>query len=111
MTAIQEIIIKVPSNIAEAYSRATDIQRQQIAVKIGIMLTGVMSEKADAIDRLKQQMNDISSEATINGLTPEILESILNKNRCESVYLRCECFGKCPIVQAKQSSSGIRPSR
>jgi hypothetical protein len=45
------------------------------------MLTGVMSEKAAAIDRLKQQMNDISSEATANGLTPEILESILNKNR------------------------------
>jgi hypothetical protein len=33
MTAIQEIIIKVTSNIAEAYSRATDIQRQQVAVK------------------------------------------------------------------------------
>jgi hypothetical protein len=81
MSAIQEITIKVPSDIAEAYSRATDSQRQQIAVKIGVMLTRVMSEKEAAIDRLKQQMNDISSEATSNGLTPEILESILNENR------------------------------
>jgi hypothetical protein len=81
MSAIQEITIKVPSDIAEAYSRATDSQRQQIAVKIGVMLTRVMSEKEAAIDRLKQQMNDISSEATANGLTPEILESILNENR------------------------------
>jgi hypothetical protein len=80
MSAIQEITIKVPSDIAEAYSKATDSQRQQIALKIGVMLTGVMSEKEIAIDRIKQQMDDISREATANGLTPEILASILNEN-------------------------------
>jgi hypothetical protein len=80
MSAIQEITIEVPSDIAEAYSKATDSQRQQIALKIGVMLTGVMSEKEIAIDRIKQQMDDISREATANGLTPEILASILNEN-------------------------------
>lgn len=80
MSAIQEITIRVPSDIAEAYSRATDSQRQQIALKIGVMLTGVMSEKETAIDRIKQQMDDISREATANGMTPEILASILNEN-------------------------------
>jgi hypothetical protein len=44
-----------------------------------------MSEKEIAIDRIKQQMNDISKEATANGMTPEILASILNENRSESV--------------------------
>ncbi len=39
-----------------------------------------MSEKEIAIDRIKQQMNDISKEATANGMTPEILASILNEN-------------------------------
>jgi hypothetical protein len=80
MSAIQEITIEVPSDIAEAYSKATDSQRQQIALKIGVMLTGVMSEKEIAIDRIKQQMDDISREATANGMNPEILASILNDN-------------------------------
>ena len=39
-----------------------------------------MSEKEIAIDRIKQQMNDMSKEATENGLTPEILASILSEN-------------------------------
>ena len=81
MSAIKEITVKVPSDLAEAYSRITDSQRQQIEAKIGAILTGLMSEKKDAIDLIKQQMNEISSEATANGLTPEILESILNENR------------------------------
>ena len=37
-----------------------------------------MSKKEIVIDRIKQQMNDISKEATANGMTPEILASILN---------------------------------
>lgn len=44
-----------------------------------------MSKKEIVIDRIKQQMNDISKEATANGMTPEILASILNENRSESV--------------------------
>jgi hypothetical protein len=44
-----------------------------------------MSEKEILIDQIKQQMNDISKEATANGMTPEILASILNDNRSESV--------------------------
>jgi hypothetical protein len=80
MSVIQEITIAVPSDIAEAYSRATDSQRQQIALKIGVLLTGTMSEKEIAVDRIKQRMDDISREATANGMTPEILASILNEN-------------------------------
>jgi hypothetical protein len=44
-----------------------------------------MSEKEIVIDRIKQQMNDISKEATANGMTPEILASILNEDRSESL--------------------------
>jgi hypothetical protein len=44
-----------------------------------------MSEKEILIDQIKQQMDDISKEATANGMTPEILASILNDNRSESV--------------------------
>ena len=73
MSAIGEITVKVPSDLAEAYSRATDSQRQQIEAKIGAMLTGLMSEKKDAIDLIKQQMNEISSEATANVFVSAII--------------------------------------
>ncbi len=39
-----------------------------------------MSEKEIAIDRIKQRMDDMSKEATENGMTPEILASILNED-------------------------------
>jgi biopolymer transport protein ExbD len=81
MSAIKEITVKVPSDVAEAYNRATESQRQQIAVSIGTILTLSMGDKEEKITLLKQKMNDISAEAAANGLTAEILESILNEHR------------------------------
>jgi hypothetical protein len=54
MAAIEKIAIEVSSEVAEAYRSAT------------------------AIDRLKQTMDEIGNEAAANGLTPDILESILS---------------------------------
>jgi hypothetical protein len=42
------------------------------------MLRSATGSRQEAIDRLKQTMDEIGKEATANGLTPEILESILN---------------------------------
>ena len=81
MSATKEITVKVPSDVAEAYNRASESERQRIAVSIGAILTVSMGEKEKKITLLKQQMNDMSTEAAANGLTPEILESILNENR------------------------------
>jgi hypothetical protein len=78
MAAVEEIPIQVTSAVAAAYRSATETERLQIATRIGLMLKVATGSKPDAVDCLKQTMNDISSEAGANGLTPEILESILN---------------------------------
>ncbi len=78
MAAIEKIAIEVPSTVAAAYRRATDSERQKIANRIGLMLRASKVSKQESIGLLKQTMDSISDEATANGLTPEILESILN---------------------------------
>ena len=78
MAAIEKITVEVPSEVAEVYRSATETERLQIATRIGLMLRSATSNRQDAINCLKQTMNEISNEAVTNGLTPEILESILN---------------------------------
>jgi uncharacterized protein YbjQ (UPF0145 family) len=78
MAAVEKIAIEVPLAVAEAYRSATEPERLQIATRIGVMLRVATGGRQDAIDRLKQTMDEIGNEAVANGLTPEILESILN---------------------------------
>jgi hypothetical protein len=78
MAAIEKIAIEVSSEVAEAYRSATATERLQIATRIGLMLRSATGSRQEAIDRLKQTMDEIGNEAAANGLTPEILESILN---------------------------------
>jgi hypothetical protein len=78
MAVVEKIAIEVPIEIAEAYRSATETERLQIAARIGLMLRSSIGSRQDAVDRLKQTMDDVSNDAVANGLTPEILESILN---------------------------------
>ena len=78
MSAIEEITIKVPQEIAEVYRKATEDEQQQIAMRIGVILKSSMRSKSEALARLRQTMDEISGEVTAKGLTPEILESILH---------------------------------
>ena len=78
MSSVEKIVVEVPSEVAEAYRSATATERLQIATRVGLMLRSATSDRQEVIDRLKQTMNEIGNEAVTNGLTPEILESILN---------------------------------
>jgi hypothetical protein len=78
MAAIEKIAVEVPSEVAEAYRSATASQLSQIATRIGLMLRSTTISGQDAARRLKQTIDEIGNEAVTNGLTPEILESILN---------------------------------
>ncbi|WP_179049236.1 hypothetical protein [Nostoc sp. TCL26-01] len=78
MITKEEITIKVPSEIAEAYRNATEDEREQIEARIAVLLKSSMTSKQDAIDKLRQTMDEIGRRAVQRGLTPEILESILN---------------------------------
>jgi glycerate-2-kinase len=79
MITKEEITIKVPLEVAEAYRNATEEEREQLQLKIAtIMQSQFTTSKQEAIARLRNTMDEISQEAQERGLTPEILESILN---------------------------------
>ncbi|GAX34159.1 hypothetical protein [Nodularia sp. NIES-3585] len=81
MITPEEITIKVPSEIAEAYRNATEEEKKQLQLKIAaIMQSEFTTPKQEAIARLRNTMDQASLEAQERGLTPEILESILHND-------------------------------
>ncbi|WP_202896004.1 hypothetical protein [Iningainema tapete] len=74
----EEITIKVPSEVAESYRNATEEEREQIEARIAVLLKSSMTSRLEAIAKLRQTMDEIGTRAVQRGLTPEILESILN---------------------------------
>ncbi|MCC5603724.1 hypothetical protein [Nostoc favosum] len=78
MITNEEITIKVPSEVAEAYRNATEDEREQIEARLAVLLKSSMTSKQEAIAKLRQTMDEIGRRAAERDLTPEILESILN---------------------------------
>jgi hypothetical protein len=78
MATTEEIIIEVPSEIAEAYRQATKEEQEQIQLKFAsIMQLKLLNYRQDAVQRLRKIMDEVSKEAQAQGLTTEILDSIL----------------------------------
>lgn len=80
MTDLKEITIKVPIDIAEHYRNADDLEKLQIETKIAFVLKNQLLSKTSAMNKLHETMTEIGTKAVDNGLTPEILSSILNDN-------------------------------
>ncbi len=81
MITKDEIIIKVPFEVAEAYRNATEEEREQLQLKIAAMIQSQFTTKKQVtLARLRNTMDKASQEAQERGLTPEILESILNND-------------------------------
>ncbi|MBW4676727.1 MAG: hypothetical protein KME52_22760 [Desmonostoc geniculatum HA4340-LM1] len=78
MITREEITIKVPSEAAQAYRKATEEEREQIEARIALLLKSSMKSRQQAITKFRQTMDEIGTRAVERGLTPEILESILN---------------------------------
>jgi len=79
MITKEEITIKVPFELAQAYRNATEEEREQLQLKIAaIMQFQFTTKRQESIARLKNTMDKASLEAQERGLTPDILESILN---------------------------------
>lgn len=73
---MQEITIKVSPEVAEAYQSASPQERKKIQAIVSILL----QKKVDKdVVFLRKLMDEISDRARSRGLTPEILESILNQ--------------------------------
>ncbi len=73
---MQTITLEVSPEIAQAYQFASLEERQQIQQIVSLLLK---KEKENDIDFLRKIMDEISDRATARGLTPEILESIINE--------------------------------
>ena len=73
---IEEITIKVSPKVAQAYQKATQREKQSLATLVSLFLAEDANEKVDFLGKL---MDEISDRAVSRGLTPEILETILNE--------------------------------
>lgn len=69
------ITLEVKPEIAAAYQAVSSAEREQITKIVSLLL---QNPKESDLAFLRRIMDDISDKAEANGLTPEILESILN---------------------------------
>jgi hypothetical protein len=76
METMQEIKIEVNPEIAEAYQSASPQERKKIQAIVSILLQKQVDKD---VAFLRELMDEISERARARGLTPEILESILNE--------------------------------
>jgi putative lipase involved disintegration of autophagic bodies len=75
-----EIKIKVPLDIAQNYWNATEEERQKIEEKIAFYIQSSNLSRKESLDKLYKTMDTIGKKAQERGLTPEILESLLNED-------------------------------
>lgn len=69
---MESITIQVDPELAQAYRDADSEKQQKIAIFLNIMLKKAVNQKP-----LLEIMQEASQQAIANGMTPEILESIL----------------------------------
>ena len=71
----ETITVTVDSEVAEKYRSASDMDRRRMDFLINSHLRRLMGPRMP----LEEIMRDLSREAQENGLTPEILQSILDE--------------------------------
>jgi len=72
---MEEITIRVDPKAAQAYRAASEQERRNLDVLLSLRLQDALTPGGS----LKDLMRDISRKAQERGLTPEILESILDE--------------------------------
>lgn len=71
---METISIQVDADVARAFQSAQPEQQQKIQALVSLWLKRAMSAT-----QLQTTMDQMSDEAEANGLTPELLQSILNE--------------------------------
>ena len=71
---MESISIQVDADVAKAFQSAQPEQQQKIQALVGVWLKRAMN-----LTKLQATMDLMSDEAEANGLTPEILQSILDE--------------------------------
>ena len=73
----EQITISVDADLAEIYRSASESERRKLDLLINIRLRNILESKSSR--PLQEIMDDISRKAQKRGLTPEILQSILDE--------------------------------
>lgn len=68
--------VKVEPEIANLYQKMNSTQQKKIQLLLGVWLKEAISNQTS----LEDIINQCSQEAQANGLTPEILESLLQES-------------------------------
>jgi len=71
----EQITVSVDSDVANIYRSASDSERRKLDLLVSLRLRDVTESKKS----LRETMQEISRNAQRRGLTPEILQSILNE--------------------------------
>ena len=71
----EQITVSVDSYVADIYRSASDEERRKLDLLINLRLRDAMASKKP----LREVMSEISHNAQRRGLTPEILQSILEE--------------------------------
>ena len=71
-----QITISVDADLAEIYHSASESERRKLDLIINLRLRDVLASSKKSLLTL---MDEISREAQSNGMTPEILQSILDE--------------------------------
>ncbi|NJK74209.1 MAG: hypothetical protein HC849_34245 [Oscillatoriales cyanobacterium RU_3_3] len=71
---METISIQVDADVAQIFQSAQPEQQQKIQALVSLWLKRAMN-----VTQLQTTMDRMSDEAQANGLTPEILQSILNE--------------------------------
>ncbi|CAN5398389.1 hypothetical protein BH10CHL1_BH10CHL1_19240 [soil metagenome] len=74
----EAITIHVSPEVARAYQSISQERQRQLEILLSLKLI----EALESESTLEEVMNDLSCRAQQRGLTPEILESILQENQC-----------------------------
>jgi hypothetical protein len=72
----EAITLEIDSEAAQAFKSVSAEEREKLQILLGIWLKEYV--KADAFS-LKETLDDVSRKAQRRGLTPEILESVLEE--------------------------------
>ena len=69
------ITVKVDAEVAERYRSASDMERRKMGLLVNLYLRDMMAPGRS----LQETMAELSRKAQRRGLTPEILQSILDE--------------------------------
>jgi hypothetical protein len=72
--AIEQITVSVDADVASAYRAVSEVERH----KLDLLVTLRLREATQSAESLREVARDVSKKAQQRGLTPDILQSILD---------------------------------